>query len=278
MKVYISVDMEGITGVTAREHVQPGHPEYARFRRLMTADLNAAVKGAIAAGATEIVANDSHGPMTNLLIEEVHPAVQLISGSNKLLCQMDGIDESFDAVFFVGYHAMEGAEAATINHTLMSRAVTRICVNGVEVGETALNAGIAGHFGVPVALVTGDDKVAAEARHFLGNVETAIVKEATDRFVAKSLAPARSHELIEQAAAAALRGLKNRAVYKVETPVTISITFKTTAEAQFCTLFPTVRLVDSKTVEVTGDDYLTAFKQMWGCLALGSRAEGGVLS
>lgn len=277
MKIYISVDMEGITGVTAAEHVDPSHREYARFRRLMTEDVNAAIEGAIDAGATEFVVNDSHAWMCNVLIEELHPAAELISGSNKPLLQMQGIDESFAAAFFVGYHAMEGASAATINHTIMGRAVTRITVNGVEVGETGINAGTAGHFGVPVALVTGDDKVAQEAKHFLPEVETAVVKEAYDRFVAKSLPPKRSHALIREQAEKAVQNLPGMLPYEVGTPVVMEITFKTTAEAAFCTVFPTVTLVDSKTVRVIGDDYPTAYKQLWGCLVLGSQAARGVL-
>lgn len=277
MKIYISVDMEGVTGVTAAQHVDPSHPEYQRFRRLMTQDVNAAIEGALAAGATEFVVNDSHAWMCNVLIEELHPAAELISGSNKPLLQMQGMDESFAGAFFVGYHAMEGAQSATINHTIMSRAVTRITVNGVEVGETTINAGIAGHFGVPVALVTGDDKVAAEAKRFHPDVETAVVKEAYDRFVAKSLPPARSHALIRERAQRAVQKLSQLEPYKVETPVTIEITFKTTAEAAFCTVFPTVTRLDSKTVRVQGDDYLTAYKQLWGCLVLGHRAAAGVL-
>lgn len=277
MKIYISVDMEGVTGVTAAQHVDASHPEYARFRRLMTQDVNAAIEGAMAAGATEVVVNDSHAWMCNVLIEELHPGAELISGSNKPLLQMQGLDESYDGVFFVGYHAMEGAEAATLNHTIMGRAVTRIAVNGIEVGETAINAGTAGHFGVPVALVTGDDKVAAEAKRFLPQVETAVVKEAYDRYVAKSMPPARSHALIKERARLAVEKLPQLQPYRVATPVAIEITFKTTAEAAFCTLFPTVTRVDSKTVRVEADDYLTAYKQLWGCLVLGHSAARGVL-
>lgn len=278
VKIYISVDMEGITGVAARNHVDPGHPEFQRFRRLMTQDVNAAIEGAMEAGATEFVVNDSHASMYNVLIEELHPAARLISGSNKELCQMEAIDSSFAGVFFVGYHAMEGAEKAVINHTLMSRSVTEIRCNGVTIGESAMNAGTAGDYGVPVALVTGDDRVAAEVAATISpDVVSAVVKRGIDRFTAECLPPAASHKLIRESAAEAVRRLPSLKAHRVEGPVRFEVTFKTTSEAAICTLFPTVERVDSKTVAVTGDDYVKAFRQLWGCLILGRSADGGVL-
>lgn len=278
MRIYISVDMEGVTGVAARNHVDTGHPEFQRFRKLMTHDVNAAIEGAMAAGAKEFVVNDSHASMYNVLIEELHPAARLISGSNKELCQMEGIGPSFDGVFFVGYHAMEGAEAAVINHTLMSRTVTSIRCNGREVGEAALNAGIAGHYGVPVALVTGDDRVCAEVAATISPaVVGAEVKRGIDRFTAESLPPAASHAVIRAKAEEAVRRLSGLKPHVVAGPVRFEVTFKTTSEAAMCTLFPTVERVDSKTVAVTGSDYIAAFRQLWGCLLLGRTADGGVL-
>lgn len=276
MRVFMSVDMEGITGVVNRAAVMNTHPEYNRFRMLMTQDVNAAVEGAISAGANEVIVADSHGWMHNIIIEELHEKARLISGSNRQLCQMGGIDDyKFDAVFFVGYHGREGSKAV-INHTLMGSAVTQIKVNGKEVGETALNAGIAGHYGLPVVLVTGDDIVAAEAIDNLGDVETVIVKRAMDRFVADCLPPKLTHELIKNAAQRSLNRLKEFKPYIVESPVTIELTFKTTPEASICTLFPTITQTDSKTISIIADDYVTGFKQLWGCLILGHSADGGL--
>jgi len=277
VRIYISVDMEGITGVAGYPHVNERHAEYQRFRRLMTQDVNAAIEGALAAGATEFLVNDSHSTMYNILLEELHPKARLICGSNKQLCQMEGIGPDFAAAFFVGYHAREGAEAAVINHTLMWSAVTMIRCNGREVGESALNAGIAGAYGVPVALVTGDDKVAQEVAETIGpEVVTAVVKRGLDRFVAECLPPASSHDLIRRFAEAALRKLPALEPMHVNGPVTFTVTFKSTAQAALTTLFPVVERVDSKTVSVTGPDYVSAFKQLWGCLLLGHAAEGGV--
>ena len=134
MKVYISVDMEGATGVAAGRQLQDS--EYNRFRKLLTQDVNAAIAGACEAGATDILVNDAHGHMTNILIEEIDPRARLISGNNKQLCQMEGINDSFDAAMFVAYHAREGTDAATINHTIMGVAVTEIRLNGRPIGET----------------------------------------------------------------------------------------------------------------------------------------------
>jgi len=141
VRVYISVDMEGITGVAVGKHVTPGEKEYDRFRRLMTQDANAAIEGALAAGATEVVVSDGHGPMTNLLIEELHPAARLLSGSNKLLGQMEAIDRGFDVAFFVGYHQREGGGDGVMNHTYLGRFVYEIRLNGEPVDEPYLNSG-----------------------------------------------------------------------------------------------------------------------------------------
>lgn len=278
MKVYISVDMEGITGVAGRNHVDPGHPEFQRFRRLMTEDVNAVIEGALSAGATSFVVNDSHASMYNVLIEELHPAATLISGSTKPLGQMESIDESFSAAFFVGYHAREGAGDAVLNHTIMGRHVTRIVCNGRELGETGINAGVAGYFGVPLVLVTGDDLVGEEAvRTVHEDVVTAVVKRSIDRFTVEAFPPAVSRETLKAKAAEAMGRIDSIPPLTYDGPVRFELTFKTTSEAKVCTLFPTVERVGSKTVAVVGEDYVTAFQQLWGCLLLGRTADGGVL-
>lgn len=172
VRIYVSVDMEGITGVAVGKHVMPGEKDYERFRRLMTQDANAAVEGAMAAGATEAVVSDGHGPMTNVLIEELHPQARLISGSNRVLGQLDGIDQGFEAAFFVGYHQREGGGDGILNHTLIGRIVYEVRVNGEPADEAVINAGLAGAFNVPVALITGDTAVCADAQRRLPGVVT----------------------------------------------------------------------------------------------------------
>lgn len=281
MRIFISADMEGISGVAVGAHVQPGHAEYQRMRRLMTADVNAAVQGALDAGAEHVVVSDGHGPMTNLLIEELHPAADLISGSNRLLCQMEGIDDpaGFDAVFLVGYHQREGGGDGILNHTLMGRLVYEVRLNGEPVDEAAINGAIAGAFGVPVALVTGDDAVCADAESRFEGVLTAPVKQALDRVTARSLGLERARALIQGRAGAAVEAVRRRQVqpYRVEPPVTFEVDFKRTACARACTLFPGVERRGPRTVAVTAGDVVMAFKQFWGCLVLGLASEEGLL-
>lgn len=276
MKVFISVDMEGISGVATGQ--QMADVEYTRFRKLMTQDTNAAIQGAIDAGATEIVVGDSHGNMSNILIEELDPRAQLISGSNKLLCQMQGIDETFDAVFFVGYHGREGgSERGVINHTIAGVCVTEIRINGQAVGEAEINAGIAGYYGVPCVLITGDDIVAEEVKATLPDIEAAVVKKGIDRFAAQLLSPQQAQELIRAKAKKALEKAKSVQAYRLSGTITFEIEFKLTNQAQMCTLFPTVELINPKTIRITTDDYVVGFKQLWGCLILGMKATRGVL-
>src|SRR5262245_16833044 len=151
MRIYISVDMEGVCGITHLAQCRPSHPDYGRFRRLMTEEVNAAVAGAVDAGATDVLVNDSHFTMTNVVIEELHPAASLISGTNKPFCQMEGLDKSFDGVFFIGYHEGDGEGDGVVNHTLMSATIRCVRVNDLVVDEAMINARVAGSHGVPVA-------------------------------------------------------------------------------------------------------------------------------
>lgn len=264
--------MEGITGVSARNHVDESHPEYQRFRRLMTEDVNQVILGAMEAGATEFLVTDAHGSMTNVMIEHLHPAAQLISGSNKPMGQMQGLNSDFAAVFLVGFHAMEGSPDGFLNHTLMSQLVTRIKCNGEEIGEVGLNAHMAGHFGVPVTLVTGDDQVADEARAILGDdLEAAVVKTSIDRVVAHCLPPAQSHPILREAGKRAVEKIPTSKPLEFQSPVTLEVTFKTTPQAQICSWFPSVERLDSKTIAIAAPDYPQAFRQMRACLIL-SRA------
>lgn len=275
MKVYISVDMEGGTGIAGASHMTDGG--YNRMVKLLTQEVNAAIEGAFEAGATEVLVNDAHGNMANILIEELDDRAELISGNNKHLLQMEGIDETFDAVFFLGYHAHEGNEDAVMNHTIMGIAVTEIRRNGVVVGETAINAGIAGAFGVPVVLVAGDHILCEEAKRFLGDVETVVTKRAIDRYAARLLPPKRVQKLIKEAAIRALKRLPDFKPHKVETPVEFEITMKLTSMAHMCCLFPTVERRGPKVVAVKADNYLDAYKQLFGCLIIAKDAARGWL-
>lgn len=279
MRIFISCDMEGITGVAVGKHCNPTEPEYQRFRKLMTRDVNAAIEGAAAVGATKFLVVDSHGPMTNILIEELDARAELLSGSLKHFCQMEGIETGFDGAFFLGYHAREGGGDGLLNHTVMGVAITQVRCNGKEVGETGINAGLAGHFEVPIALVSGDDVTAQEAQDLLGEVETAVVKQAVSRHTARLLSVEKGQAVIRQTASTAVQRLKagEFTPYQVSGPVTFEIDFKTTDSAHMTCLLPFVERRGSKTVAVTAPDYPTAFKMMWGTMILGAKVMGGIM-
>lgn len=274
MKIYISVDMEGGSGVASAQHMKDNG--YTRMRKVLTQDVNAAIEGAFEAGATDVVVNDAHGNMTNILIEELDERAELISGSNKHLCQMEGIDESFAAAFFIGYHAHEGNADGIMNHTIAGGVSTEIKRNGVVVGETAINAGIAGAYGVPVVLVAGDNVVCEEARGFLGDIETVVVKEAIDRFAAKLLPLKKSQRLIREAAKRAIENLGTVQPHTIEGPIEFELTTKLTSQANMASMFPCVERRGPKIIAVVSNCYLQAYKQLWGCLILAMSTSRGV--
>src|SRR5256712_9540605 len=208
MHVYISVDMEGIAGVVHESQTDPTTPafaaEYGRFRRLMTAEANAAVEGALAAGATKVLVNDSHWFMRNLVAEELHPGAELLSGDPKPSSMVQGIEDGFDAALFIGYDAGAGTRNAILDHTYADR-VAEVRLNGRAVGELGLNAALAGAHGVAVALVSGDAALAAEAKQLLGDaVTTVVVKQAVSRHAARSVAPAVAFRMIREGVAGVL--------------------------------------------------------------------------
>jgi D-amino peptidase len=228
MKILIAVDMEGITGVTTWDQVTPGHAEYARFRKLMIQDVNAAIRGAYEAGANEVIVADGHWNGSNILIEELDPRAKLNSGSPSPFSMMEGIDETIDAVFFIGYHARNGSPYAILDHTWSSRTVANVWLNELLTGEYGLNAAVAGHFGAPVIMVSGDQTACAQMSELLGDVETAVVKQASGRFSAECLAPQVSQELIYEAASRAVDRLSQGDVndpFVLDTPIRVTVEF-----------------------------------------------------
>lgn len=263
MRVYISVDMEGVAGVVHEDQTNPTDPrcapEYARFRRLMTAEANAAIQGAADAGATRILVNDSHWTMRNLLAEELHEAAELLSGGPKPRSMMEGIDGGYDAALCIGYHARAGTRAAILDHTYTDRLID-VRLNGRSVGELGLNAALAGVFDVPVVLVSGDAALATEAHDLLGDeVATVIVKEAVGRHAARSLAPAVACRRIREAATKALKR-KGAKPFTVEAPITLEADFSKTVEADMAELVPGSLRTSGRTVAFTHHDYKEVFR------------------
>jgi D-amino peptidase len=262
MRIYISVDMEGVAGVVHEDQTNPLDPrcapEYARFRRLMTAEANAAIQGALDAGATRVLVNDSHWTMRNLLAEELNEAAQLVSGGPKPLSMMEGIAEGHDAALFIGYHARAGTGNAVLDHTYADR-ILDVRLNGRPVGEVGLNAALAGVYDVPVALVSGDSALAAEARELLGDeIATVVVKEAAGRHAAKSLAPAVACRMIREHIVKALK--RHHSQFVLTPPVTLEVEFSKTVEADMAELCPGAVRSGGREVRYTHEDYREVFR------------------
>jgi D-amino peptidase len=272
VRVYISVDMEGVAGVVHESQTDPVNPacaaEYARFRRLMTGEANAAIEGALTAGATKVVVNDSHWFMRNLLVEELHPTAELISGDPKPRSMMQGIDGGFDAALCIGYHARAGTRNAILDHTYADR-IQEVRLNGHAVGELGINAALAGVHGVPVALVSGDSALAAEAQELLGDdVATVTVKEAVSRHAARSVAPAVACRMIREAVTRALK--KKRRPFVLPPPITLEVDFAMTIHADMAELCPGATRIAARTVAYTHQDYGEVFRGWRAMLNLSS--------
>ncbi len=274
MKLLIAVDMEGITGVVNWDHVTPSHPEYQRFRHLMTADVNAAISGAADAGADEIVVSDGHWSGANLLIEELDPRARLNCGSPAPFSMVQGANDGIDAAFLIGYHAHIGSQNAILDHTWSSTAVANVWLNDRIVGEIGLNAAVCGAFDAPVLLVSGDQTATAEARDWLGEIETAVVKQASGRFAAECLPPAVSQKLIRESAARALRRyLKGQAPapLKVELPVTVTVEFTYSNMADLASILPGAARLDARRVAYTAADMPAAYRGFRALVGLGNK-------
>jgi D-amino peptidase len=266
MKVLISVDMEGISGVATRRETATGWPtgagkgnDYERARAWMTADANAAIAGACEAGATEILVADAHDGMLNLIWEDLDSRAELIRGyENRDGGMVEGIDSSCDAVFFVGYHARAADARGILSHTFNGPDVLwDVRLNGEPASEARFNALVAGQFGVPVALVTGDDVICEETRCWLPHVETAVVKYAIDRFTARCLPQPTALERIRTAASRAIGRLSDMSPYAMDQPITLEMVFGDSSMASAACRIPGVERSSARTIRYTARDALT---------------------
>ena len=269
LKVYISADMEGISGVVHADQTSPGTAEYAAACKWMVEDVNAAVEGALRGGATDVVVNDSHGSMRNIDPAELHPKAVLISGSPKPLSMMQGIDDSFDAVLFVGYHAGAGTQDAILDHTISGGVVRGVRVNGVELPELGLNAAIAGVYGVPVVFISGDVAVCRQAKTILGSdIVTAPVKDAIGRTAARLVPMPEARKGIKDRAADAVRHAAQMKPFRVAAPCKFELDFFVSSQADMAMLVPGVQRVNARTVAFQSDDYLKGFRTLRGLINL----------
>ncbi|UCG32334.1 MAG: M55 family metallopeptidase [Phycisphaerales bacterium] len=255
LKVFVSVDMEGITGVISIEETGSKGTDYAYYRTLMTEEVNAAIEGAAEAGAAEIVVRDSHGSGRNLMPEELDPRAKLLRDwAGGPFGMMEGIDESYDAVVFVGYHAKAGTKDATLDHT-MSGTIGDLRVNGVSLPEAGWNGLIAGCYGVPVILVAGDKAICEQARSIFGDIETVAVKEGIGE-AGLNLHPQRSRDLIKAGVKTALGRLGEFKPLKYEPPYTMEVQFKNEPQAYRASWFAGAKRVGDWGVSYTSDEFV----------------------
>lgn len=264
--IYISADMEGITGVVTGEQLGPSGFEYARFREFMTEEVNTVIEAARAAGAGRIVVSDSHGNGQNLLIDRLPDDVEVIRAWPRPLGMMEGVDETFDAAVFVGYHTSTTNPRGVRAHTFSSANYAAVRLNGMPMPEAGVNAAIAGHFGVPVMVVTGDDAIVEETGGIVGDVEGAIVKTSLGFHSARTSTPARGRALIRDAVERAMARLDDFEPFVLDGPVTLELTFKSYTPAEIAAYLEGVERVDAHTIRYVGADMveISRFLQFLG--------------
>ncbi len=260
MKVFLSSDMEGTAGVVDWEQCRPGSPTYDAARGLLQAEVNAAITGALAGGATEVLVNDSHSSMANLDPAALAGRARYLSGRHKPLYMMQGLDPSFDAILLVSYHGSVGGPSSVLSHTYNPRAIAEVRLNGTTVGEAGINALVAQAHGVPIVLVSGDDVTAEETRAVLPGVRAAVVKTAVSRFAAQSLHPHAACELIAAEAEAALRSVADVAPPAFALPATLEVTLRNADLAEMATWVRGVERDGLLGVRITDDDPLHLFR------------------
>lgn len=261
LSIYISADMEGIAGVVSQEQLGPPGFEYERFREFMTAEVNAAIEGAAAAGATRFVVSDSHGNAQSLLIEKFPDNVRVVRSFPRPLEMMQGIEEGhFDGAILVGYHTGTTNPHGVRAHTISSAKLTAVRLNGTPVSEAGLSVAIAGHYAVPVIMVTGDSEVVKETQALLGDVEGAVVKWPYSFHSAQTLTPQAARALIRERAAAAVARIADFKPRKLSGPITLELGFKNYRPVEMLGYLPIVERVDSHTVRYRAADIVQISK------------------
>lgn len=260
LKIYISADMEGVVGVVTGEQLSPQGFEYARFREFMTQEVNSAIEAAFEAGATEILVSDSHGNGQNLLIEKLPKNVMLVRAWPRPLMMMQGIDETFAGAIFIGYHTgttnLQGVRA----HTMSSARLADVKLKGVSVSEAGLNAAIAGHFNVPIIMISGDEAVVKETQALIGDVEGAVVKWPSGFHSAKTLMPEASYALIREKVKKAIGRIKDFKPYKLAAPIQLDVRFKNYRPSEVLSYLSIVERTDAHSIRFNGKDMIEVAK------------------
>ena len=257
LKVYISADMEGIGGVSTWEvQASAKGREYEQFRRLMTLEVNAAIAGAFDAGATEVLVSDSHGDAQNIDVELLDPRASLIRAWPRPLGMMQGVDSTFEAAVFIGYHAREGRADAVLAHTFSGDEVVKL--NGVEMSEAGYNAAIAGDLDVPVVFLSGDQTICEDAKELLGPIETAVVKQASGFHSARMIPPGKAQALIREGVKRGVERRKDLKPFRVTHPVKTEVRFNEIVKAEVASYIPGVERLSGNTIVFTSPDMTTA--------------------
>jgi D-amino peptidase len=258
LKVFISVDMEGVAGLIHWDETSQGGPDYQLFRTLMTGEANAAVRGAFEGGATEVVVRDAHDSARNILPDQIDARARLIREWNGPLSMMEGIDKTFDAVVFIGNHARAGTPNAVLKHT-MSLSLFDVVLNGVRLPEAAWNAAIAGYFDVPVVFLSGDTAICKQIQEIVGPIETVAVKDGMGP-AASMIHPLKAQEMIQSGVRSALKNLKAYKAYKAASPFKLEIVFNDENQARRASYIPGADRTGERSVTFTATDFMDIVK------------------
>jgi D-amino peptidase len=265
MKLFLSTDMEGTAGIVDWAQCVGDGPEAAAGRELLLGEVNAAIDGALAAGATEIVINDSHSVMRNLAPSALHGRASYIAGRHKPLYMMEGLDSSFDGIFYISYHGSMGGAPAVLSHTYNPRAVQEVTLNGAVVGESGINALVAQHYDVPVLLVTGDQTACAETRAVAPGVITAEVKRSVSRFAAWNMHPDDACQLIYDKAKEAVSA---NVPLAIPSPSTLEVMWRTADMAEMVTVIRGVQRLGERRTSITDGNLLELFRKFITCVLM----------
>jgi D-amino peptidase len=260
MKLFLSTDFEGTSGIVAWEQIIEGNSEYEQGRSLLTNEVNAVISGALEAGATEFVVNDSHHYMRNLHPQDLLGQAMLITGKHKPMYMMEGLDSSFDGICFVGYHGSIGAERAVLSHTYNPGAIWEVRINGDVVGESAINALVASHYNVPIIFISGDEVTVQEAQSIAPDAEKIVVKQSLGRFAAAHIHPNVACEMLRRGASRAVSNLKQMHPPAYTRPVSLEVTFLVADMAEMALWVRGVERVGPRTIMISSEDLFDLYR------------------
>lgn len=255
MRLYISADIEGIAGVVSRDNLSPGRFEYEAARDWMTQAVVSTCETAFDLGATEIVVSDSHGNGQNIRFERMPPYVQLVRSWPRPLAMMQGVEAgSYDGAFLIGYHAGATSLEGTLAHTISGAFFQEVRLNGMIMSEAALSAAIAGHFGVPILLLAGDDVVIRESQALFGDIATACLKISYGWMSARTLSPARADEVLRESVKSAIARIGRAEPFTIEGPFILEIRLTKRLSAEWLCYVESIERIDAHTIRYRSRD------------------------